>query len=159
MNWKDHLIAALGYHELGMHRDGLDELAKIPESQCERHEVTGMQLSMLQAMAEWERGAALARDGVEKFPEAGDLYLAGAYCIRRSEGLESALAFLKRGADCLADEPCYWFNLGCYHCQLGALDEARDCVERAIGLDENYQRLANDDEDLKPLREAGWPEG
>jgi len=159
MNWKDHLIAALGYHELGMHQDGMDELNRISSNDRLRHEVIGIQLSMLQAMGEWERGALVAREAVSKFPDAGDLYLAGAYCIRRSEGLEAAFEFLKQGATCLSDEPCYWFNLGCYHCQLGWLEDARDCVERAIGLDEKYRRLAEEDEDLVPLRDSGWTTG
>lgn len=156
MNWKDHLIAALGYHELGMHQDGLEQLNHIAASDRHRHEVIGMQLSILQAMKEWERGATLARDGITKFTEAGDLYLGGAYCIRRSEGLEAAFEFLQHGADSLSDEPCFWFNLGCYHCQLGRLDEAQNCVEQAIGLDNKYRRLAEKDEDLDPLREGGW---
>lgn len=156
MNWKDHLIAALGYHELGMHQDGLDELDRIPENERQRHEFLGVQVSIFQSMGAWEPGARVAREGICHFPEAGDLFLAGAYCVRRSEGLEAAFEFLKSGEACLADEPCYWFNLGCYHSQLGRLDHARDCVERAIRLDEKYRRLADEDEDLEPLRKSGW---
>ena len=156
MNWKDHLVAALGYHELGMHQDALIELDRIPESHRQRLEPLRLRLSVLQTMTEWEQGAALAREAIGRYPESGDLFLAGAYCIRRAETLEAAFAFLEQGRSCLETEPCFWFNLGCYHCQFGRLEETKECVERAIALDGNYRTLAAVDGDLEPLRESGW---
>lgn len=152
MNWTDHLVAALGYHELGMHQEGLDELERLPEKDRDRLEVMLLRVSILQTMGNWILGSEIARCGVVKYPEAGDLYIVGAYCIRRSEDIETAFEFLEGAGDCLAKEPCYWFNLGCYHCQLGRKKEAKDCVARAIAMDRNYRKLAVEDDDLIPLR-------
>lgn len=43
------------------------------------------------------------------------------------------------------------FNLGCYFCQLGNLEEAKSRVAVAISLDQQYQLIALDDDDLKPI--------
>lgn len=49
------------------------------------------------------------------------------------------------------ENAAYWFNRGCYHCQLGELEDAKTCVKRAVELDKRFQQMALDDEDLEPL--------
>jgi tetratricopeptide (TPR) repeat protein len=154
MKWTGHLVAALGYHELGMHQEGLNELGRLPEADRDRLEVILLRVSILQSMKNWTLGAEMARKGVVNYPDAGDLYIVGAYCIRRAEELAAAFDFLESGAECLANEPCYWFNLGCYHCQLGRQKASKECVKRAIEMDRNYRKLADEDDDLIPLRES-----
>lgn len=151
MEWEEHLTAALGYHALGMHQDAWDELERMPPGDRPRIEVIVMRLSILQALEKWSMGAEIARGAIQPYPDCGDLYVLGAYCIRRAENVEAAFEFLQKGEPCLENEPCFWFNLGCYHCQLGRLDEAKECVGRAIELDRNYRAMALEDEDLEPL--------
>jgi Tfp pilus assembly protein PilF len=43
------------------------------------------------------------------------------------------------------------FNLGCYACQLGDIDQAKERVRRSIELDAKFKMLALDDPDLEPL--------
>ena len=43
------------------------------------------------------------------------------------------------------------YNLGCYACQLGDMDNAKKFVGDAIKLDSKYKLMALDDEDLEPL--------
>lgn len=43
------------------------------------------------------------------------------------------------------------FNLGCYACQLGNLEEAKSRVAVAISLDGQFRGKALDDPDLEPL--------
>jgi hypothetical protein len=45
----------------------------------------------------------------------------------------------------------WWFNQGCYHCQLGRNEEALDCVGQAVDVDKVFQDLAFTDTDLEPL--------
>ncbi len=50
--------------------------------------------------------------------------------------------------------------MGCYHCQLRRLEEAGECVRKAIDLDRSYQAMALEEEDLEPLWESfavEWP--
>lgn len=46
-----------------------------------------------------------------------------------------------------------FFNLACYQCLIGQLDEARENLEKAIKLNRRYELSAKTDEDLKPLRD------
>lgn len=151
MNWQYHVLTAQGYLELGMCQDAWEELESMEAVERSRYEVVAMRLSILQVMEKWYMGAEIARGAVKAFPEQGDLYLLGSYHIRRSENIEAAFEFLKNGQSHLEGEACFWFNLGCYHCQLGRLKEAGECVRKAIDLDRSYQAMALDDEDLEPL--------
>lgn len=45
----------------------------------------------------------------------------------------------------------FWFNLACYHCQLGDLEKARECLGQAVGHDGSYRKMALTDPDLEPL--------
>jgi Tfp pilus assembly protein PilF len=96
-------------------------------------------------------GAQIARGAVRGWPECPDLYILGAYMVRRAEDVRAALEFLRSGEPCMADVANYWFNVGCYHCQLGDLDEAKACVKKAVGLDRRFRKMALEDADLEPL--------
>jgi hypothetical protein len=43
------------------------------------------------------------------------------------------------------------YNLGCYACQLGDLEDAKKLVGEAIKMDSKFKLLALDDEDLVQL--------
>ena len=72
MNWTEHLTAAYGYHELGMHQDAWDELENMPPQDRPRLEVILMRLSIFQAMRKWEMGAEIARGAARTYEDCGD---------------------------------------------------------------------------------------
>lgn len=151
MTWQNHIVATQGYLELGMGQRAWDELEFIEAADRVRFEVLAMRLTVLQHIEKWEMGAEVGRGAVQRYPEQGALYLLGSYHIRRAEDLETAFDFLTAGKPYLEREACFWFNMGCYHCQLGRLDEARQCVNKAVKLDRKYQMMVLEDEDLEPL--------
>jgi len=151
MNWQHHINAAQGYLELGMFQRSWDELEAVEPTDRARFEVLAMRLTVLQHMERWQMGAEIARGAQRRYPEEGMLYLLGSYHIRRSEDLPTAFDFLSAGEKYLENEGCYWFNMACYHCQLGRLDETRECVKRAVELDRKYQLMVLEDEDLRPM--------
>ncbi|GAG14228.1 unnamed protein product, partial [marine sediment metagenome] len=118
-----------------------------------RIEVVVTRLLILQKMERWHMGAEIARGAVRGWPECPDLYILGAYAIRRAEDVRAALEFLRSGEPCMADVANYWFNMACYHSQLGDLDEARTYVKKAVGLDKGFRMMALEDADLEPLWE------
>ena len=125
----------------------------MPPEDRARSEVVVMRLVILQSMQRWDKVAEIARGAVRAYPGCADLYLMGAYAIRRHLDVSAALEFLQGGQPCMDDVASYWFNVGCYHCQLGDLDEAKRCVRKAVELDKGFQQMALDDEDLEPLWE------
>ena len=54
--------------------------------------------------------------------------------------------------DRFPDVPTIPYNLACYACQLGRLDDSRQLLKRAVKLGgRDYHRMALEDEDLQPL--------
>ena len=74
-----------------------------------------------------------------------------AYATRRCEGIESAEAILLRTRELHHDNAMIEFNLACYASVAGRFEEAKARLKRAIELDTQFQKLAIDDEDLRPL--------
>ena len=68
------------------------------------------------------------------------------------EDPERAVAELQAGLAELPDHPALHFHLACIYTRTGRLDEARVELARAIELDPKFQKWADEDEDLEPLR-------
>tara|TARA_R110002096_G_scaffold238581_19_gene430222 strand:+ start:3717 stop:4220 length:504 start_codon:yes stop_codon:yes gene_type:complete len=155
----EHLTVADGYLELGMYRDALDVLEEIvPETEHEHFQVIRKRLTIWEAVGDWAQGARTAREAVLTLPNYADLYLKGAYAIRRAESVESALEFLKSGEHCCSYTSLWWYYLGCYYCVLGRIDDAKKHVYKAVG----FGKRALQEKDLEPLwdefRAARWAE-
>lgn len=160
MSFETHLLAAEGYLDLGMPQKAWDELEEIAPEDRTRVETLLMRLAVLQSLEKWEFAATIARGAVQKHPDCADLYILGACVIRRAENLEAAFAFLQSGHLCMEENATFWFNLGCYHCQLGRMDEAIECVRLAVEIDLEFKRMAVEDGDLEPMWEeikVQWP--
>ncbi len=71
------------------------------------------------------------------------------------EDPERAVAELQAGFAELPDHPALHYHLACIYSRLGRLDEARVELARSIELDPKFQKWADEDEDLEPLRIAG----
>jgi hypothetical protein len=71
-------------------------------------------------------------------------------------GLEKAREALLPVVQLFPDEPTILYNLSCYDCQLGELDQARGWLQQAVKLAgiETIKRMALADPDLKPI----WPQ-
>jgi Tfp pilus assembly protein PilF len=46
------------------------------------------------------------------------------------------------------------YNFGCYACQLGDIEQAKERVRNAVELDAKFKLLALDDADLEPMWES-----
>lgn len=159
------LTAAQGYRELGMYEDAWAELEALPfDDTRTSSRVLDLRVECCMGLEKWAMGAEIARGGIKKDRECLALYIHGAYCIRRSESLEAAFDFLVSGhlyAD--KEQPArgfWWFNMACYHSQLGRIEQARDCLKHAVEADERLRDLVFEDEDLEPLWDSlamEWP--
>ena len=66
-----------------------------------------------------------------------------------------AVAELQAGLAEKPDHPALFYHLACIYARTGRLDEARTSLDRAIELDPKFQKWADEDEDLEPLRVPG----
>lgn len=157
--WKTHLLRAEGYAELGMLEAAEKELKGMAPADRARPEVLGFQVGLYTVMEKWDLLAAAAGRLTELRPGNPIWWVQCAYGTRRCESVESAEEILLAGLALHPEEETIWYNLSCYACVLGRLDEARERLGRAISLDGGYRTLALEDEDLKAIWSwvAGMP--
>ena len=153
-----HLDAAEGWLGLGRRDEAMIELQKI-SSENQRHpDVLEVRWGIYAEEREWDAAIEVARRLMQRAPDRASGWLNHAYAVRRAPGggLEKAWEALRPAAGKFPKEPTVAFNLACYACQLGQLDEARGWLTRAmrVGGKQRVKHMALADEDLKPL----WPE-
>ena len=146
------LLAAIGFMELGMFQEAVEELESLPPEVRESTTVLAVWLDVYQTWQKWTEALAVASRLIEADPENPDWRVALAYSTRRTRGLLFARQILLEAVAKFPHCAVIHFNLGCYAAQLGNLDEARGCVSEAIRLDKQCEQLANTDPDLAPLR-------
>ena len=150
-----HLMAALGWLELGNTTEALAELERIePELQNESA-TQAARLECLMAARQWDEAAPIAEALCTQCPEEAGFWLHFAYSTRRRTGgsLEAAYEILAPMQPVFPDQWLVSYNLACYLCQLDRLDEAQAMLDTArAGDGERVDDLAKDDKDLEPLQ-------
>ena len=75
-----------------------------------------------------------------------------AYAIRRLKGEAEAADILSLALRRYYDDALVRYNLACYWCVMGRVQEAREMLETAFKKDKGLRELAETDEDLAALR-------
>ena len=153
-----YLNAAIGWLELGRRDDALVELQNISAENQRHPDVLEARWAIYAQEDDWDDALDAARKLVKIAPQRVSGWLHQAYALRRAAHgvLEKAWDALLPAAEKFPKEPNVHFNLACYACQMGQLDEARAWLKRALkaGDKETIKLKALVDEDLAPL----WPE-
>jgi Flp pilus assembly protein TadD len=126
-------------------------LEEIDPEDRTRTEVLGARVDCYIAAKNWAMAVEVARHLVEVEPGNAAWWINLAYATRRAESVERAESLLLRAHKLHPDNAIIAFNLACYACVTGRLEEARIHLEHAIELDNKIRTLALHDEDLKPL--------
>jgi len=150
-----HLSAALGWIELGNAAEANQELDRIAASLQSHPHVLALRWQIHAKSGDWNRAFEIAGALVQLEPDDVSRRICLAYATRRMRGggLPRAWDILRPAADRFPAEPTVAFNLACYACQMGRLEEAREWLAKAIALGgEPIAKMAQEDEDLKPLR-------
>ena len=77
-----------------------------------------------------------------------------AYATRRACSIDIAMEILLNAEPKFPKEATIKYNLACYFCQTGNIQNARNYLKKAFELDPNCRMAALEDEDLKPLWES-----
>lgn len=156
------LSAAVGWVELGNCDEAKAELAKIAPTLQGHPDV--LQVSWLIAASEqnWKAALDVARTLIQTQPDRSFGWLHQAYALRRvpDGGLQAAWDALLPVADQFPKEPTIPYNLSCYACQMGHLDDARKWLRRALNAGDHagIKHMAMSDPDLEALwaEIKGW---
>jgi predicted Zn-dependent protease len=149
-NWQRHVLAATGYCELGMFDEAERTLGEINAEDKGRKEVLAARVDLYMAAQKWSSVAEVARDLVDIEPENAAWWINLAYATRRAETIDKAQALLLQ-AQKLHRNAIIAFNLSCYACVTGHIEQAKTHLKHAIALDSNIRGLALRDEDLQTL--------
>lgn len=146
-----YLRAAQGYLELGMPVEASQELELIAPESRTLPEVLAMRFLIYSTIGNWEMAEAVAGHLAKTNPQSVEWWINWACAARRSKDIPAAREILLQAEGLHPDAAVVQFNLGCYACQLGDMEEAKQRVGRAISLDAHFRAVALDDPDLEPL--------
>jgi tetratricopeptide (TPR) repeat protein len=143
---------AMGYFELGMVDDAIAELK--PFGSRERLSVLSVWVAALRMAEQWSEMRSLAQKMVDLYPTEAECWASLADATRNSVSLQAGLELLEQARQHFPDDGHILFQIGCYCCQLGRLEEARTAVYEAVSGNRVWAKIAIQDRDLSPL----WPE-
>jgi len=150
-----YLSAAIGWVELGNMPEAKLELERLSPAARNHPDALEVWWVIFAEEKDWSRGLTVASTLLEANPQNPTGWLHRAYALRRVKegGVKAAWEALLPAFEKFPKESTIPYNLSCYACQLGQLEEARTWLQRAVkaGGIETIKSMALRDADLKPL--------
>ena len=138
------LLQAEGYLELGMAQHAHDSLARaddLPASDGQIHYLRGEALRTLERYGE---ALEALQKAAEAMPDDVHVWLALAWCHKRTDGLDLAIEALEIAVEIDPSEAILHYNLACYWSLARNKQYALDYLSRAFEIDSNYRDLVHD---------------
>ncbi len=148
-----HLRAAQGWVELGNHAEARAELNAIgPEFQS-YPDVLEVRWHIDACARQWEAAVEAAAALIQVAPESPAGWIHRSFALHELKRTAEARDNLLRMVERFPENQTMRYNLACYECQLGRLDEAWAWLEKAFKLGDAKATtlMALEDADLKPL--------
>jgi lipopolysaccharide biosynthesis regulator YciM len=145
------LQTAEGYLELGMLDHAALELEHLEPEARTRGDVLTIRCRLFMAAQQWEAMRDVARHLVSMNTMNVQHWIWAAWATRRAENISAARVILQKAKAAHPDDPMIDYNLACYSCQLGEIEEARILLKNAIMANEAFKMMALKDPDLEPL--------
>jgi tetratricopeptide (TPR) repeat protein len=146
-----HIRAAQGFIDLDLADDALAELAALSVEAASSKEAVETRLLCELNAKHWAAALRLAERLCEMEPGSHVGYVHAAYCLHELGRTHDAVLQLESGPASLRNKSLYYYNLGCYHTQLGNLEKALGLLRKSFEMDDNLRRAAKRDPDLQPL--------
>lgn len=148
-----HLDAAEGWLELGNYLEAHEELEQIPAELRSHPDVLEVRFKIYAKAVKWEACADIAQAICKLVPNYSVGFIHLAYSLHEMKRTKEALHTLLPVAEKFRDEWVIPYNLACYSCQLGDLNEALRWLERAFAVSgkAEIKSKALEDRDLEPL--------
>ncbi len=162
---KQFFDAAEGYMMLNMFEDALSEIDKILAGEPENSKALYLEGLLHLQLQNYQAAEKQFQSLLTVEPENIDVYIHLAYIYRRTKGLDNAIEILEKGLKInphgkglvsgkqrRLDVPLANYNLACYYSLKNKIDEALHHLTIAIGLDKQYIKAADTDEDFSSIR-------
>ena len=142
------LKAAQGFLELGDPDSAWDELESIPAEDRANPTVLWMRLEIYRSKERWNEMMAIAQHLVQVQPENPCHWVHLAWAERRAINVQKAEGTLLTAMDRFPDVGTIHYNLACYSCVAGRIEEGKERLETALRLEPSLRADALEDEDL-----------
>ncbi len=146
---------ATAYIELGLLAEASDELEAIEGEARLSAAVMAVRNDLYLAAKSWDLLIAVARELTRQRPKIAAGWINWAFALRELDRIAEAKAVL------ISAEPIHGkksailhYNLGCYECLLGDIDQARARIALASRMDLKLKAEALDDPDLDAMWNA-----
>ncbi|MFO1498778.1 MAG: tetratricopeptide repeat protein [Verrucomicrobiota bacterium] len=151
-----YLSAAQGWFELGNSTEAAAELDRLAPGLQEHPQVLELRWQIAVKAKEWLQALAVAEALCCLAPEAAFGWIHRSYCLHELKRTQEAWDMLLPIAERFPEEWLICYNLACYACQLGHVEDGKSWFNRAIKIGDPLEvnRLASEDPDLKPLFHA-----
>lgn len=149
------LLAAQGYSELGLPELALAELAELPEEMQSDPSVVETRLSVFMQAKRYKDALQFGQKLCRLLPEKTSGFIHSAYCLHELGNTQAARELLLNGPKALHEEATFHYNLACYECALGNLEQARAHLDVSFTMDKKLRDFAKNDPDLSVLHESG----
>jgi tetratricopeptide (TPR) repeat protein len=148
-----HLLAAQGWLELGNHIEANEELENITASLRAHPDVLKVRWEIYAAAKKWKATLDIAAALIQLDPDDPLGWVHRSYALHELKHTAEARDNLLRVVDKFPASATMRYNLACYECQLGRLEQAKEWLKKAFALgDARKMKLAAlDDPDLQPL--------
>jgi len=150
-----HLNAATGWLELGNLPETREEISKITAPQQKHPAVLAVRWQLHAMEKDWKKALQISRRQLLVDPESPEAWINQSYALHELEQTDEAFKELRQVVDRFANVGTIPYNLACYTCRLGLMDEARSWLKQArkvMGKKE-LLALATNDPDLEKLRD------
>jgi tetratricopeptide (TPR) repeat protein len=150
---RHHLSAATGWCELGNFVEAREELRRISAANRDHPRVLEEEWGIYAAQKDWLPALEVARRLIEVAPERPSGWINQSFTLHEMKLTREARNQLLPVAERFSAICTISYNLACYACQLGDLEEARKWFAKAIQIKgkEEIKQLALLDADLQPL--------
>jgi len=149
-----HCQAAAGYVELSMFLEANTELDKIDPFNRAAPEVLALRIAIYRGLEKWELMQEIAKRLADFQPDDIQWTISFAYATRRADSIPAAKEVLLNAESKFPKEAAIKYNLACYFCQTGEIQNAKNYLRKAFEIDLNWRMAALEDEDLKLLWES-----
>jgi tetratricopeptide (TPR) repeat protein len=147
------LRAAEGYLELGMLHEAGAELDGLRGDVDTRIAALMMRSDIASRLRNWPLMLQCSQEWLSLQPGNAGALISLAFATRRTESIPAAREILRGAEQQHPDDVLIRYNLACYACQAGDIEEAQTRLRSVFAADASYVTLATRDDDLAPLRD------
>lgn len=128
------LRAARGWLELGNHQAALEELEEIEPEWRTHPDVLEVRWLVCEMAEKWKVCIDISNTLIEMKPDDLSCWIRRSYVLHKLERTQEAYDELKPALEKFNGKWLLQYNLACYTCLLGNVEEARELIEEAIEL-------------------------